>query len=149
MRWICLVFYLLWSIELPAQTSVYSPKNVPSKTINLLLSGIGESLYDYEVAATSKDNSGRYEWRFILAEHGLRSKVNKEIANKLTTFVFSFDSKKGKYNGEVLRTKEGVNPAKVLAMIYRQLRQNTYLYGKNLDAAQIDGEHYYVLYFQY
>ena len=115
----------------------------------MLLSQIGKSLYDYEVAATSTDSLGAYQWRFILAESGLRSKVNKDVSENLTAFLFTFTPNTRRYNGEVLRTKEGVAQEDVLAMIFQQLRQNMRQYGSNIDFVRIDEKYYYVLYFPY
>lgn len=115
----------------------------------LLLSQMGKNLYDYEVAATTQDSLGNYQWRFLLAESGLRSKVNKEIAENLTAFLFTCNPNTGRYNGEVLRTKQGVDQQLVLAMIFQQLRQNLRQYGSNIDFVKIEGKYYYVLYFPY
>ena len=142
------VFFLLISVSADAQRKNKRNKKTDNSSI-LLLSQIGKSLYDYEVAATSTNEAGHYEWRFILAESGLRSKVNKATAEQLTAFLFTFDQNSVRYSGEVLRTKEGVDKNRVLAMIYQQLRQNMRQYGSNIDFVRIDGEYFYVLYFPY
>ena len=141
------IFCLLMSISAQAQEKNHSGK--PANNLGMLLSQIGKSLYDYEVAATSRDSIGAYQWRFLLAESGLRSQVNKEVSENLTAFLFSFNPKTVRSNGEVLRTKEGVAQEEVLAMIYKQLQQNMRQYGRNIDFVRIDGEYYYVLYFPY
>lgn len=142
------MFCLLISISAQAQKKdKRNRKSVDNS--GMLLSQIGKSLYDYEVAATSTDSIGAYQWRFILAESGLRSKVNKEVADNLTAFLFTFNPNTMRYNGEVLRTKEGVEQDEVLAMIFRQLRQNMRQYGSNIDFVRIDGKYFYVLYFPY
>lgn len=135
------------SMSAQAQKNNTQPKSI--NTSMLLLSQIGEFLYEHEVAATSKDSLGNYHWQFVLAEYGLRSKVNKEIAADLTTFLFNYNPQTNLYNGEVLRTKKGIEQERVLAMIYQQLRQNIRQYGSNIDFVRIDGQYFYVLYFPY
>lgn len=142
------MFCLLFSVSAQAQKKNKRNKNSANNS-GMLLSQIGKSLYDYEVAATSTDSLGAYQWRFLLAESGLRSKVNKEVADNLTAFLFTFNPKTARYNGEVLRTKEGVAQEQVLAMIFQQLRQNMRQYGSNIDFVRIDGKYFYVLYFPY
>lgn len=142
------VFCLIFSFNAQAQKrNKRNKKSVDNS--GLLLSQIGKSLYQYEVAATSTDSLGGYEWRFILAEYGLRSKVNKEVAKNLTSFLFTFNPTSNRYNGEVLRTKEGIDQQQVLAMIFQQLRQNLRRYGSNIDFVRIDKQYFYVLYFPY
>ena len=142
------IFCVLMSVSAQAQKKNKRNKRSANNS-GMLLSQIGKSLYDYEVAATSTDSIGSYQWRFLLAESGLRSQVNKEVSENLTAFLFTFNPKTTRYNGEVLRTKEGVAQEEVLAMIYRQLRQNMRQYGSNIDFVRIDGKYFYVLYFPY
>jgi len=136
-------------ISTSAQAQKRNKRNKGEVSSGLLLSQIGKSLHDYELAATSTDSIGSYEWRFILAEYGLRSKVNKEVAKKMTSFLFTFNPNSNKYNGAVLRTKEGVDQQQALAMIFQQLRQNLRQYGSNVDFVRIDKQYFYVLYFPY
>lgn len=138
---------LISSVSIQAQNKNKRSKSGDSS--GLILSQIGKSLYDYELAATSTDSLGSYEWRFILAEYGLRSQVSKGIAKDLTSFLFTFNPNSNRYNGKVLRTKEGLDEQRVLAMIYQQLRQNLRQYGSNVDFVRIDNQYFYVLYFPY
>lgn len=142
------IFCLLMSVSAQAQKE-NQRDGIPANNLGMLLSQIGKSLYDYEVAATSTDSIGAYQWNFLLAESGLRSQVNKEVADELTAFSFTFNPKTVRYNGEVVRTKEGVAQEEVLAMIYQQLQQNMRQYGRNIDFVRIDGKYFYVLYFPY
>lgn len=114
----------------------------------LLLSQIGKCVYDFDLAATTADyETGFYQWRFILAEKELEGKVTADLALNLTAFVYNYNPKTYRYNGEILRSRTGVNSIRTLGMIYFQLQQNLLDRGNRLEVLKIEDEFYYVLYF--
>ena len=148
MRILVISLCLLFCLSANAQKRNKKKKQHADYTASVILSQLGRSLYNYEVAATSsnKTNSS-YEWRFILAEESLRGKVNKNMADQLTSFLFSFQPNTNGYSGEIIRAREGLDRHRVLAMVYQLFVNNVRRFGSDIDFVRLDGKFYYILYF--
>jgi len=119
-----------------------------NKEALLLLSQIGKTIYDFNVAATTADyETGFYQWRFVMAEEALKGKVTPELGSDLTTFVYNYNPETYRYNGEIVRSRTGLDSMRTLGMIYFQLQQNLLKVGNQLEIIKMEDMFYYVLYF--
>jgi hypothetical protein len=132
---------LLLSFCLPlfAQTTAKVP---------LLLSQIGKTLDNHRVPATAHDEeTGFWEWRFLMAEAGLKGELKPSLARQLTSFTFTYDPTNHNYRGEIQQAKDGADRLETLTMIFFQLQQNIIQFGNMPDVVKLNGKRYYLLYF--
>lgn len=119
-----------------------------TKFVSEILPEISHFLSEHHISATAHaSQTGEWVWRFILAEEDLKSKIEPEMAKKLTTFIFTYNQKTNSKKGDIFQAKNGMGKAETLKMIFQQIKRNVLQFGKEMDVLNVEGKLYYIIYF--